>query len=216
VPWTAIVPVKRLALAKTRLHVPGIARDDLALAFALDTVAALDDAVTIAAVLVITDDERARTAFEGLANPHISVIADTPNSGLNAALEHGATTARAASSSAAVVAVSADLPALTATDVDAVLRAASDVEGPWFLADLSGIGTTMLGAPRGTALAPAFGHRSRAAHRAVGARELAVGARSARRDVDTVVDLWDAQRLGLGRATTALVSSAPTATDEGA
>jgi 2-phospho-L-lactate guanylyltransferase len=208
VPWTAIVPVKRLALAKTRLHAPGIAREDLALSFALDTCSALLAAVTIDAVVVITDDDRAREAFDTVADPRLTVISDVPNAGLNAALVHGAASARAASATTSVVAVSADLPALTATDVDAVLQAASDIDGLWFVADISGVGTTMLGAPTGVALTPSFGHRSRAAHRSLGAHELAVGARSARRDVDTAVDLWDAERLGLGPSTTTLLSNA--------
>jgi 2-phospho-L-lactate guanylyltransferase len=208
VPWTAIVPVKRLALAKTRLHVPGIAREDLALTFALDTCAALLAAGQIDAVVVITDDDRAREAFDKVADPRLTVISDVPNAGLNAALLHGATSARTASATTGVVAVSADLPALIATDVDAVLHSAASIEGPWFVADISGVGTTMLGAPVGIDLTPAFGHRSRAAHRSLGVHELAVGARSARRDVDTVVDLWDAERLGLGPSTATLLNAA--------
>ncbi len=215
-PWTAIVPVKRLSLAKTRLHVPGIAREDLALSFALDTCSALLAAAEIETVVVITDDDRARTEFEALANSRLTVISDAPNAGLNAALLHGAASARAGAVPAQVVAVSSDLPALTAADVDVVLHAASDFDGPWFVADISGIGTTMLGAPAGVELAPAFGHRSRAAHRASGARDLAVNARSARRDVDTAVDLWDAQRLGLGPATSALVGEPATASAQDA
>lgn len=202
------MPVKRLALAKTRLHVPGIAREDLALSFALDTCSALLAASEIEAVVVITDDDRARTEFEALANPRLTVISDVPNAGLNAALVHGAASVRAASAPTGVVAVSSDLPALTAADVDAVLRAAAGIEGPWFVADISGVGTTMLGAPAGVDLTPVFGHRSRAAHRSLGAHELAVAARSARRDVDTVVDLWDAERLGLGPSTDTLLNAA--------
>ena len=48
--------------------------------------------------------------------------------------------------------------------------------------------------------APRFGHRSRAAHRRAGVVELTdAGLASLRRDVDTEVDLYDAQRLGLGQ-----------------
>lgn len=203
--WTAIVPVKRLAVAKTRLHVPGVAREDLALAFALDTVTALVSADAVERVVVITNDDRARAAFAAQAIPAITTIPDAPDAGLNAALRHGADVARRDHAAAHLVAVSADLPALTGPDVDAVLKAADEVNGSWFLGDISGIGTTMLGAPAGVALAPAFGARSRAAHARAGAREVITDARSARRDVDTAVDLWDARRLGLGPNATALL-----------
>ena len=47
---TAVVPVKPLAMAKSRLALPVEQRRALALAFALDTVAALDLPVTAAAL----------------------------------------------------------------------------------------------------------------------------------------------------------------------
>lgn len=215
--WTAVVPVKRLALAKTRLHVPDVEREDIALAFALDTVAALRLSQRITGIIVVTDDRRARSAFDEIYGHHVAgspvpsqapvhVVPDVPDAGLNTALEHGARTARTLTPDSAVVAVSADLPALRGEDVDEAVNAAGMIAGPSFLADVSGVGTTMLFAPTGHALVPDFGPRSRAGHRASGAIELLLDARSARRDVDTAVDLWDAQRLGLGPATTALLA----------
>ena len=56
-PWCLVVPVKRLALAKTRLaEVAGEHRVDLALAFALDTVTAALACDDVRAVVVVTDE----------------------------------------------------------------------------------------------------------------------------------------------------------------
>ena len=62
--WGVVVPVKRLAVAKTRLGAYGDAlRQSLALAFASDVVAAAQACPLVAAVLVVTDDERARAVL---------------------------------------------------------------------------------------------------------------------------------------------------------
>ncbi|RIQ15726.1 2-phospho-L-lactate guanylyltransferase, partial [Jiangella rhizosphaerae] len=126
--------------------------------------------------------------------------------GLNAALRHGAQAARSAAGDAAVASLSADLPALRPAELDRVLTAAA--EHPLsFVADAAGIGTTLYAAGPGVAFEPAFGGRSRAAHRLAGAVELELdGIASVRRDVDTAVDLWDARRLGVGPRTAALLA----------
>lgn len=210
--WVAIVPVKRLSLAKTRLHLAATGREDLALAFALDTIAALASAERIDRLVVVTDDRRARHTIEdAYTQPQptsVHVVPDVPDAGLNTALLHGAHAAREFDPHCALVAVSADLPALRPSEVDAFLADAERLafgrprKEAAFLADASGIGTTMLTAAAGHDLRPEFGRRSRAAHRSAGAAEVSITAPGARRDVDTLVDLWDAYRLGVGAATT--------------
>src|SRR3954470_1924048 len=65
--WGLVVPVKRLALAKTRLASYGDAtRQELALAFALDVVAAALAATSVVDVVVVSDDARARSALADL------------------------------------------------------------------------------------------------------------------------------------------------------
>jgi 2-phospho-L-lactate guanylyltransferase len=218
--WIAVVPVKRLSLAKTRLHLAGVGRDDLAMAFALDTVTALRNATAIDRVVVVTDDRRARRTFDDVfgivdhedpqppAATPIHVVPDVPDAGLNTALSHGAQVARLLETNAGIVAVSSDLPAVSAAEVDHVLASAPpDVCS--FVADASGIGTTVLCAPPGVDFAPDFGRRSRAAHRRMGFVELTLDVPTLRRDVDTAVDLWDAQRLGTGPATRGLLATDP-------
>jgi 2-phospho-L-lactate guanylyltransferase len=203
--WVVVVPVKRLERAKTRLAArPAPHRRELALAFALDTVRAALDCDAVVGVVVVTDDADVRTAVTELG---ASWVPDAPDSGLNAALTHGADVVRRSSPDAWVAVLAADLPALRPDELARALDAASHVTRG-FVADATGTGTTLLTARPGADLDARFGPRSRAAHAASGAVALEPGpVPGLRRDVDTEVDLWDAGRLGLGPATGTLLES---------
>ncbi|WP_435243815.1 2-phospho-L-lactate guanylyltransferase [Streptomyces cucumeris] len=195
--WTLVVPLKPLARAKSRLSeaTGDELRPGLALAFALDTVAAALSAGLVRGVTVVTDDPLAGRELSALG---ARILPDPPGSGLNAALAHAARAVREDRPGAAVAALNADLPALRPAELDRVLEAASGLSRA-FLADAAGVGTTLLSAAPGTALAPAFGGASRARHRASGAREIELtGVDSVRRDVDTGEDLRAARALGVG------------------
>jgi 2-phospho-L-lactate guanylyltransferase len=200
------VPVKRLATAKTRLvSLDAATRQDLALAFALDTVAAALAADSVGAVVVVTDDDRAAAALSELG---ARIEPDRPDAGLNPALAHGAEVAALARPDLGVGALSSDLPALRAAELDLALTAGAD-HATAMVSDRSGLGTTLLLARSPADFEPRFGPRSRAAHRAAGVTEPALGASvpSLRGDVDTEVDLWEAERLGLGPRTSELLAS---------
>ena len=66
--WVAVVPVKRLPLAKTRLRgaLPGVPHERLVVAMALDTVAAVLACARVRRVLVVTDDPLAGPALAEL------------------------------------------------------------------------------------------------------------------------------------------------------
>ncbi|TDD65959.1 2-phospho-L-lactate guanylyltransferase [Jiangella aurantiaca] len=202
--WTVVIPVKRPEHAKTRLaDAVGELRPRFARAFAADTVRAALDCPPVTRVIVVTDDAAAADEARSLG---AEVVADAPDAGLNAALRHGAEAARSVAGDAAVASLSADLPALRPAELERVLAAAA--QHPLsFVADAAGIGTTLYAAGPGVPFEPAFGGRSRAAHRLAGAVELELGGiPSVRRDVDTAVDLWDARRLGVGPRTAALLA----------
>jgi 2-phospho-L-lactate guanylyltransferase len=202
VPWGLVVPVKRLALAKTRLAAYGdAARQDLALAFAVDVVTVALGTPGVAQVLVVTDDERAADALTAVG---ARVVADFPDAGLNPALEHGAELLRAAVDDVGVATLSADLPALQPAELAGALSAVP-AGGRAFVADAAGTGTTLLAAAPGILLAPGYGPGSRAAHLASGAQEL-VGAPGLRLDVDTPEDLVAALLLGVGAATASVAA----------
>jgi 2-phospho-L-lactate guanylyltransferase len=198
--WAVVVPVKRLAVAKSRLAAFGdTGRQRLALAFALDVVRAAVASPLVRHVLVVTDDARAAQALAGLG---ADVQADLPDAGLNPALEHGVTLLRSAEPHLAVATLSSDLPALRPGDVTAVLAATTRLS---FVADAAGKGTTLLAAARGVALRPEYGPGSASSHRASGAQQLA-GTPALRRDVDTPADLVQALALGLGPSTAAVLT----------
>ena len=202
--WALVVPVKRLATAKSRLVVDDAVRQELALAFALDTVSAAREAPSVELVVAVTDDPRAAAALRELG---VDVEPDRPDGGLNPALRHGAEVVALAHPGLGVGALSADLPALRADELERALAAGAGAKAA-MVSDRSGLGTTLLVARGLDAFVPRFGQRSRAAHRAAGVVEPDLGASVAtlRTDVDTEVDLWDAVRLGIGIASAPLLA----------
>ncbi len=195
--WAVVVPVKRLAVAKSRLAAFGAAqREALALAFACDVVLEAVRCPEVVRVLAVTDDP---VAAHALALLGALVVPDEPDAGLNAALAHGADLLRASLGPCGVATVSSDLPALRAADLSQVLQAVT-LRG--FVADTDARGTTLLAAAAGSALDPQFGPSSRARHLASGAVELP-GTPALRQDVDTPEDLHRALRLGVGPQTRA-------------
>jgi 2-phospho-L-lactate guanylyltransferase len=202
-PWTFVIPVKRTAIAKSRLataypqHRPELAR-----AFALDTTAAALASPLVGVVLVVTDDPVVSADVTALG---ARVVPDHPSAGLNEALDHGAAVAAREFPDRGVVALSADLPALRPAELTAALAAAGT--GRSFVIDLPGTGTTMLTAGPGVPLDPRFGVGSALAHQASGAVPVdLVAIDSVRRDVDTAADLAHAVQLGVGPWTAEMMS----------
>lgn len=191
--WSIVIPVKRLAAAKTRLAGPN--RRELALAVACDTVLATLNCPRLAMTLVVTDDPEASAALTAIG---ARTAPDTPDAGLNPALVHGAAVAARLRPELGVAALSADLPALRPAELDDVLAEAENTDRA-FLADAEGTGTTLYAARPEAEFAPAFGRDSRQRHRIGGAAEITLGGvPSVRRDVDTLTDLRAAIGLGTG------------------
>ncbi len=199
--WLAVVPVKRLAGAKSRLRgaLPGVPHEDLALALVLDTVVAALACPALAGLVVVTDDPAVRAPVLSLG---AQVVPDRPGAGLNPAFAHGA----ALAAGRPVAALAGDLPALRADELAAALSVAGTA-ARGFVADIEGTGTTLLTALPGVALDPRFGPGSAAAHAASGAVPLAGSWPTLRQDVDTPEDLRAAARLGPGPHTAALLTS---------
>ena len=203
--FAAVVALKPVAYAKSRLGtLPDPLRRRLAWTMAVDTLVALGEAV---ATVLVVSDQPALASRLARAGARVRVVSDAGVVGLNGALERGWRLLREAGYDD-VLACVGDLPALRPGSVETVL-AAAPAGGRAFLADASGIGTTMLVA-RGVPLDPHFSGRSAAAHAASGAtaltdERLGTAVPDARRDVDTEVDLGPAVDLGVGRATNALI-----------
>src|SRR5689334_6347709 len=197
-PWILAIPVKRTAIAKSRLA-PAYPqhRPELARAFAVDTTAAALASPLVRAVLVVTDDPLVAADVTAAG---AYVVPDLPAAGLNEALLHGAAVAAAEFPDNGVAALSADLPALRPAELTAVLAACTAPRS--FVVDQPGTGTTLLAAAPGVPLDPRFGVGSALAHQASGAVPIELpGIDSVRRDVDTAADLAHAAQLGVGPAT---------------
>ena len=205
--WSLVIPVKVLALAKSRLTgLPGPRRAELALAMAADTVAAAAACAVVDSVVVVTDDTAATDLLSGLG---AHVVPDTPADGLNPALTFGAAQADELWPGRGRGGLAADLPALGPAELARALTEAAAVPQA-FVADAAGTGTTLYTARPGTVFWPRFGTGSRAAHLSGGVVELELpGLDGLRRDVDTVADLRDAARIGLGPHTVAAAGPLP-------
>jgi 2-phospho-L-lactate guanylyltransferase len=202
--WCLVIPVKLLHLAKSRLSTDPQTRSLLALAFAADTVAAALRTPSVVEVVVVTDDAAAATVVRGLG---AEVVADEPDAGLNPALRHGAAYASARHPGCGVGALSADLPALTSSDLENALQRASKF-GTAVVPDVEGTGTTAYLVAAGGEFTPSFGRDSLRAHVEGGATSLANDELpSLRRDVDTPADLESAIALGVGSHTRAALNS---------
>jgi 2-phospho-L-lactate/phosphoenolpyruvate guanylyltransferase len=199
--WSLVIPVKVLALAKSRLTgLPAPQRARLALAMAADTVAAAAACAAVDHVIVVTDDDAAAAELSALG---ALVLPDEPGDGLNPALEFGASYADEHWPGRGRAGMAADLPALGAAGLGRALAKAAGVPEA-FVADAAGTGTTLYTAGPGAAFRPRFGPGSHAAHMSAGVVELRLpGLDGLRRDVDTVADLRDAARIGLGPRTQA-------------
>ncbi|NPC95590.1 2-phospho-L-lactate guanylyltransferase [Nocardioides sp. zg-DK7169] len=201
--FSVVVPVKPPAFGKSRLvGLPDAARQELAAAFALDTIAACGAARLVGAVLVATDD--AAFAREVRAAGW-SAIPDAVTGDLNSSLRQAALEAARRWPDLRPVALCADLPALRPDDLDeALATVASRSDQSFFVADAAGEGTTLYTAAV-EEFAPRFGPGSRAAH-----DELALEVRgelaSLRLDVDDLDDLARALVLGVGPRTRALAA----------
>jgi len=199
--WSLVIPVKVLALAKSRLTgLPGARRAELALAMAADAVTAASACPAVDTVIVVTDDAAAGAELAGLG---ALVLPDEPGDGLNPALTFGAAYAGERWPGRGRAGMAADLPALGAAELARALGEAGQARQA-FVADAAGTGTTLYTAGPGVAFSPRFGPGSRDAHRSAGAVELLLpGLDGLRRDVDTIADLRDAARIGLGPHTSA-------------
>jgi 2-phospho-L-lactate guanylyltransferase len=203
-----VIPVKSLALAKSRLRgvaesslgVTTLSHPQLVLAVVLDTVTAARSAAGVRRILVVSSDPVVAAA---LADHGVDSTPDGADLGLNAALLAGADALRRQDPQARVAALQADLPALRPADLAAALAEAGHHRA--FCADRQGTGTTLLVAEAGQGLDPRFGPGSARAHAESAAIALRAPLPSLRCDVDTPDDLAAAHRIGVGPRTAALL-----------
>jgi len=203
---SVVIAVKRLAAAKTRLA-PAFApptRGGIVLAMLADTITAAAGAAAVRSVIVVTPDDDAAALAERLG---AAVLADPTPAGHRDPLNHALASADAFArqSTANVIALQGDLPALRSDELAAAIAAARRHPRS-FVADRPGSGTAALFS-FGVPLTPRFGAESAARHRRSGAVELAGDWPGLRCDIDTAEDLHAAVQLGLGPATSQAIGA---------
>jgi 2-phospho-L-lactate guanylyltransferase len=190
----AVVPIRSWTTGKSRLDLSDADREAVSRAFALDVVDVLLSTVDL--VLVVSSDEDVRASLDGCT------FLDDPGTGLNDAVAAGCKQVVADGADRVVVAPS-DLPCLTAGTLTEVLRLAEEPVHA-FCADADGDGTTLVVSREPLELVTSYGASSAAAHRAAGLVPLPAPA-AARRDVDTVTHLREAEALGVRPRTVAVL-----------
>lgn len=191
--WQVLVPVKALDLAKSRLELVAPMRRSLALAMLHDVVEACTQATGVHGVTIVSADD---AAFAVPSTGSLRCRGDHLNEDLAAAIA----TTRAAAPEVGIAIVVADLPGLQAAELASVLTTAP-TDRASLVAGRDG-GTTVLLLPPGVDIEPGFGPGSAARHALV-AVEHEQAAPGLRRDVDSMDDLNEAARLGVGGHTVA-------------
>lgn len=199
--WRLVIPVKGGRGAKTRLRAPdGVDHPSLALALALDTLAAATEALGGERVVVVTCDPVVCRAAED----HGCLVVADPGDGLNRAIQAGLRAVAGHSGCPGGVLLG-DLPALRANELVHALAAAQGHRLA-FVPDLEGAGTVLLTATQPGRLVPRFGSRSAAAHEEAGHARLDLDLPGLRRDVDDETSLRMALDLGVGSHTARLMA----------
>lgn len=201
--WRLIVPVKGQLAAKTRLHPPaGVARADLAHAFALDTITAVVACMPPDHLIAVTSDELTATFVQDQGG---TVVADS-GEGLNRAVRQGIEYVQRVLGPGPTAVLLGDIPTLRPKDlVDAL--AACSLHARALVPDASGTGTVLLSALSPQDLHPRFGVNSAREHGRDCVR-LELDLPALRTDVDDDDALRQALAIGVGRHTAAVLHEA--------
>lgn len=201
--WRLIVPVKGQLAAKTRLHPPaGVARADLAHAFALDTITAVVACMPPDHLIAVTSDELTATFVQDQGG---TVVADS-GEGLNRAVRQGIEYVQRVLGPGPTAVLLGDIPALRPKDlVDAL--AACSLHARALVPDASGTGTVLLSALSPQDLHPRFGVNSAREHGRDCVR-LELDLPALRTDVDDDDALRQALAIGVGSHTAAVLHEA--------
>ena len=198
--WRLIVPVKGQLAAKSRLNPPdGVARADLAHAFALDTITAVLACMPPTALVVVTSDELVASYVED----HRGTVIPDNGHGLNPALRQGIIYVEAALGPGPTAVLLGDIPTLRPEDLIEALSACA-VHRQAMVPDAAGSGTVLLSALSPHDLHPRFGPGSadQHAHHCV---RLDLDLPALRTDVDDDIALRRAVGIGVGKHTAAVL-----------
>jgi 2-phospho-L-lactate guanylyltransferase len=185
--WTVLVPLKRLAEAKSRLDLAAVQRQRVAVAMTRSMLIACRASTRVGRIVAVLQDPEDGDQFASL----VEEIRIEAIPGLNPAIRRAEAALRGREMRGRVAVLPGDLPFVTSVDIDQALALAAGHRRS-FVPDRQASGTILLAATEGTALDPHYGPDSAGRHLSTGARMLAVAVGSGlRHDVDVVTDLAD-------------------------
>lgn len=205
--WIVVIPIKSPQIAKSRLEgTPRAASTaEFAGAFARDVVAVAKRVSEVDRVVVVTSDGGLAKEVESLGARVLSEPTRLTGD-LNAVLKFAQGEELSNYPNCPIAIVTADLATIQPAALASLLDNASRTERG-FVADHTGLGTSLLINRSGRAVTTAFGPASANAHRTRGFDDLTEFAQdSLRLDVDTPDDLERAIVVGLGPAASRLVT----------
>jgi len=197
--YAVVVPIRSLRTAKSRLRISDTMRSDLALAFFLDTIAALERSTEVERIVVVSRDATIHRHVRDRCN----VVADD-ETGLPTAVNRGIEKLRRVRHSGPVAVVLPDLPYSTAGAFDMLLAAAREHLRA-YLADATGTGTTCVTGASTEAVIHRFGSNSARAHTEAGLTALDIPVPGLRADVDVLADLRERKARRIGDATSTVL-----------
>ncbi|MDF3307920.1 2-phospho-L-lactate guanylyltransferase [Rhodococcus sp. T2V] len=194
--YAVVVPIRSLRTAKSRLQTESdVMRAQLALAFFLDTITALERSTEVERIVVVSRD----ATVQGWVRGRCDIVPDG-EIGLPAAIDRGIERLRRLRHSGSVAVVLPDLPYAT-TDAFDLLLASARGRLRAFLADVAGTGTTCVTAASTEAVVHRFGPNSARAHTEAGLAALDVPVPNLRNDIDVLDDLRQRHAQSPGNAT---------------
>lgn len=188
-----VIPVKRFAMAKTRLSVDGAIRRAAAESLLLSTLQVATSCLESSQIYVLTADEVATRH----AHQHgVSVLPDTATD-LNTALHAAVAELKQREHEAIVVVLVADLPRLHSSDLWHALTRAAVSSAPRHVADHHGTGTTFVSIPPRTDLPMVFGGGSAQRFTVLGSIPLRDAPQGLCTDLDTPNDPFQLSLAGV-------------------
>jgi 2-phospho-L-lactate guanylyltransferase len=183
---SAVIPMKPLAQAKTRMRLPRLTREAVALAMFKDTLSAVGQSTQVTQTFVVTRDPEISSIARRFG---ATIVREHRLSSLNHALSLGRRRAAQERPFNGIAMIAGDLPGLEPAELDAVVDELDERTGPLLVADHHRAGTSMLLHTFGHFPAIAFGEGSLIAHERFGYQQVQHHVPSLRHDVDTLSDL---------------------------
>jgi 2-phospho-L-lactate guanylyltransferase len=183
---SAVIPMKPLAQAKTRMALSPLTREAVVLAMFKDTLSAVGQSSNVVETYIVTRDPEISSIARRFG---AKVVREHRLSSLNYALGLGRREAALDRPFNGIAMIAGDLPGLEAAELDSVIDELDVRQRPLLVPDHHHVGTSMLLHTYGHFPAISFGEGSLTAHERFGYQRVQHHVPSLQHDVDTLSDL---------------------------